>query len=308
MFGIATRRFPLLRADHPLVVRESRRIKHRLPKPLNKLGDPWTMLGYAALIHGAFFALSLVGFQKMFTGLSDLMLPFLTPFGTPIAAAFLHSILYWTLLIGLTNYTTFLVSRDVSTHTWDTLRLTPFTVSDVLYAKLIAAAYMWGGVVRALILTRLVAVLILPAAVMFQQRTSDGRPLGTLDLISAIVFIAQPLVDGLLVMAISAAAAFVIRSTTWSRLGTYGIVALVYGGLSGLGSFWLIFRSPMGALAGVLTPLAHWSPLAAAVLKPQSAQEFMLRTFMMVLIYFILPLVVALVSLGLARRFARNAS
>src|SRR5258706_4742219 len=110
MVGFAVRRFPWLRADHPLVVRESRRINHNLPTILRKLTDPWTMLGYAALIHGSFFAFSLIGFQRMFFGISDLMLPFLTPFGTPIAAAFLHSILYWALMIGLANHTTFLIA------------------------------------------------------------------------------------------------------------------------------------------------------------------------------------------------------
>jgi len=152
----------------------------------------------------------------------------------------------------------------------------------------------------------LIAVLILPAAIVFQQQGSDGRSFATLDFVSAFVFMAQPLVDGLLVLGLSAVAAFAIKSTTWARLGAYGLIAVVYGVLSGLGSFWLIFRSPMGALAGVLTPLGHWAPLAAAVLKPQSAQEFGLRTLMIVLIYFVLPLVVAVVSLNFARRFARG--
>lgn len=304
MIGFATRRFPWLKADHPLVVRESRRVNRELPKFLRKLTDPWTMLGYAALVHGAFFALSLIGFQRLIFGMSDLFLPFLTPFGTPIVAALLHSVLYWALMIGLANHTTYLIARDVSTGTWDILRLTPYTSGTILGAKLMASARVWARVVRALLITRLVAVLILPAAIVFQQQGSDGRAFATLDLVSAFVFIAQPLVDGLLVVGLSAMAAFIIQSTTWARLGAYGLIAVVYGALSGMGSFWLIFRSPMGALAGALTPLAHWAPLAAAVLKPQSPQEFALRTLMMVLIYLILPLAIAFVSLTLARRFA----
>src|SRR5689334_21389998 len=166
MKGILTRRFPWLRADHPLVVRDSRRVNRELPKFLRKLTDPWTMLGYAALVHGAFFALSLIGFQRLIFGMSDLFLPFLTPFGTPLVAAFLHSILYWALMIGLANYSTLLIASDVSTQTWDVLRLTPYSGGTILGAKLVASVRVWGRVIRALLITRLIAVLILPAAIM----------------------------------------------------------------------------------------------------------------------------------------------
>src|SRR3954466_2254758 len=127
MTGFVVRRFPWLRSDHPLVMRESRRINHNLPTFLRKLTDPWTMLGYAALIHGAFFALSLIGFQRLIFGMSNLFLPFLTPFGTPIVAAFVHSVLCWALMIGLANHTTYLIASDVSTGSWDMLRLAPYS-------------------------------------------------------------------------------------------------------------------------------------------------------------------------------------
>src|SRR5260221_8659943 len=234
MRGFITRRFPWLKSDHPLVVRDSRRINRELPKFLRKLTDPWTMLGYAALVHGAFFALSLVGFQRLIFGMSDLFLPFLTPFGTPLVAAFLHSVLYWALMIGLANYSTYLIASDVSTGTWEILRLTPYSSSTILGAKLVASARVWGRVFRALLITRLIAVLILPAAIVFQQQANEGRSFATLDFVAALIFIAQPLVDGLLVLGLSTVAAFAIRSTAWARIGAYGLVAVVYGALSGI--------------------------------------------------------------------------
>src|SRR5258708_37442624 len=106
MFGYLYKRFPWLGPKHPLVVREKRRVNHELPRLIRKMTDPWTTLGSAALIHGAMFMASLIGYGRLFPGLPIILLPFLTPCGTSLAAAMLHSVVYFATLIGGCDYTT----------------------------------------------------------------------------------------------------------------------------------------------------------------------------------------------------------
>src|SRR5438552_17103013 len=105
MWSLLIGRFHWLNPSHPIAVREANLTRLPLPPLIRKLTDPWTMLGYAALLHGIFFVLSLVSYSRLNKLFPNMMLPFLTPFGTPVAAAILHSILYWAMLIGICNYT-----------------------------------------------------------------------------------------------------------------------------------------------------------------------------------------------------------
>src|SRR5579871_2692923 len=126
MLGVIKRRFPSLTANHPLTLREASRLPRELPTFIRKLTVLWTALGYAALVHGAFFLAALIGYGHVFSSVPPVLMPFLTPFGTPIALGMLHSVLYWAMLVGICNYTTLLIARDMETHTWTILRTTPY--------------------------------------------------------------------------------------------------------------------------------------------------------------------------------------
>src|SRR5258706_5274597 len=65
MWSLLIRRFRWLDPYHPIAVRESRRNYPELPRFIRKLTDPWTMLGYAAMLHGIFFILSLIGYSRI---------------------------------------------------------------------------------------------------------------------------------------------------------------------------------------------------------------------------------------------------
>ncbi len=306
MFGYLYKRFPWLGPKHPLVAREQRRVNHELPRLIRKMTDPWTTLGYAALIHGAMFMVSLIGYGRLFPGMPIILMPFLTPFGTPLAAAMLHSVLYWAMLIGVCNYTTFLVGHDVETRTWNILQTTPYPAYALLGAKLSVVARMWTRVLRMLLLTRALALLVLPTAIYLQQQGAETRPFGSADFLSAAVFLAQPFVDAFLIASLSVVSALAIRNSMWSKVGAYGLIAIVYGGLSVLGSFWLIFRSPLGALAGLLVPLSHWAPLVSAVVRPISQAEYGQRGLAVAGIYFVLPLFIGIFGLIFAHQLARR--
>ena len=122
MWNQLLRRFPWLDPNHPIAVREARRNTQELPRIIQKLTEPWTLLGYAAMLHGVFFLLSLLGYSRINNVFPNLMLPFLTPFGTPVAVGILHSLMYWAMLIGICNYTTYFVTTDLESGMWPLLR------------------------------------------------------------------------------------------------------------------------------------------------------------------------------------------
>ncbi|MEP7288931.1 MAG: hypothetical protein ABI947_24525 [Chloroflexota bacterium] len=305
MLRLLEPRFPWLSLKHPLVIHESNRINHELPKLIRKLTDFWTMLGYAAMLHGLIFVLSLTIPQHNFVGLSSLFIPFLSPFGTPIAAGMLHSILYWLMLIGVCNYTVFLVGTDVQSNAWVILRTTPFPTTYILASKLVAVFYTWSKVLRSLLIVRLVILIVIPLGLLL-ERGREGGALVSFNLIGAGVFLAQPVVDALLIASLSTVAALLIPVAPWSKAAAYGLIAVVYGGLGLLGSLWLIFKSPMGTLGGLMAPLSHWEPLAATVIKPLSTNEFVQRTVASLVIYLVLPLVLSAISLCVAQRLSQR--
>ncbi len=304
MWRLLIERFRWLDPGHPIAVREAKRTRQPLPPFIRKLTDPWTMLGYAALLHGIFFVVSLVSYSRLNKLFPNMMLPFLTPFGTPVSAAILHSILYWAMLIGICNYTTYLVGVDIEGGTWRLLRTTPYSTGELLLVKMAAVGRVWGRVLRMLIFSRILALLLIPISAMM-QRTNDNYSQVGLDMVGGLVFIVQPLVDAGLVACLSVLAGVLIRGTSWAKIGAYALSALTLGTLGWAGSLYLIFKSPLGAVAGVLAPLSHWAPLVSALTPPSSPAELVARTVVVLLAYLILPLVVGVVTLMAAARLAR---
>ncbi len=303
------KQYPWLESTHPLVRRDSRLQQRELPKLIRKISGPWTMLGYAAVIHGALFVASFVLYGNVAGGQANtavpLLMPFLTPFGTPLAAALLHSVLYWTMMIGICNMTTFLVAREMEQNTWRLLRSTPYTVTDLLMSKLVVVGQIWLSIVRVLITVRLFALLAIPIFLV-AQRSADLYPVGGPDWISVAVFMAQPLVDGFVVAALSMLTAVIVKSVYWSKIYAYGLVATVYGLLSGIGGFWLIYTSPLGVIAGLLVPLGHWAPLAAAVTPLSPSIPPFIHPALVAFTYFVAPIGIAIVALAASIRLAQH--
>ncbi len=306
MFAALIRRIPWLSPKHPLTAREMRRVNHDLPKFFRKLTDFWTTLGYAALLHGAFFILALITYGHFLPALPIILMPFLTPFGTPIGMGILHSILYWAMMIGICNQTTALIARDVESGTWAVLRLTPHPGTAILGAKLRVVIGVWGRVLRTLVVTRVIALILIPAAIYLQHQSSETHPTMAFDFISAFVFLAQPYVDAFLVASLSAVVALLIANPTWAKIGAYGLIATVYGTLNAAGAFWLLLRSPLGGLAGLLVPLGHWAPLVAAIIPPMPHVEVAERVLATTLFYLLLPLLVGLIAVLQANRLTNK--
>ena len=262
------------------------------------------MLGYATALHGFFFILGLVGYNRINALFPSLILPFLTPFGTPISAGILHTILYWLMLIGMCNYITFFVAGDIESGMWKLLRLTPYTNKEILLAKVAAAWHVWWKVLVMLVVTRVIAALLIPIAI-FMQRQNDVRFLIAPNALGAIVFIAQPIVDAMMVSSISVLCALLFRSNTWANVGAYGLSAVAVGGLGSIAGFWLLYASPLGALAGPLIPLSHWASLIAAISPPRSPDEFAARMIVAALTYLVAPLLITAGIYRLSVRIAR---
>lgn len=307
MWSMLVRRHEWLSARHPIAARESRRVRQTLPMLIRKLSDPWTMLGYAALLHGAFFVFSLLGYSKLNATFPNLILPFLTPFGTPIAAMILHSMLYWMMLIGICNYTTHVISSDIEGGTWRLLRTTPYLTRDILLAKMMTVARIWGKVFRILLLTRLMVLAVALTAIA-SQSTAEGAPRVILDPVNCLIFVIQPLVDAFLASALSVLAGILIPNSSWSKAAAYSMVALVSGGLSGVGSFWLIFKSQLGIVAGLLVPLNHWAPIVAAITPTTSTADYVQRMIVFALAYLVAPLILGMWAFAIARRLSERIS
>ena len=303
MFDFLVRRYTWLSKDHPIVARETRHLHFRFPNFIRKLTDGWSMLGYAVGLHLCMFALALIGFQLLIPSVAPLFLPFLTPLGTPFAVGILHSILYWAMLIGVCNYSILLVGRDIETRTWEILRVTNLTSSDVLKAKFAAIFRTFAPVLKMLILTRLFALAIVQLVLASRPQNDVPVSFG-FNLVGIGVFLLQPLADCFLVATLSALSAVMIPNLAWAKVGAYGLVAIVYGAINGLASLWLIFKSPLGALAGVFVPLGHWAPLAGVLAPPTSTPEFALRMAILVIFYLMVPILVGILAFRATNRMA----
>lgn len=298
-------RFPWLSASHPIVARETKFHRYQHPPFIRKLSDPWSMLGYAAILHGCLFFIAILSVQHLAPSLTPVFLPFLTPFGTLLTFAMLHSILYWTMLIGVSHFTLKSVGQDLNSGTWQELRLTALRGGDILKGKVVAAFRSWWPTLRILALTRMLGLLIVPLAAMVQQQY-DRPPLVALNFVGAMLFIVQPFVDAFMVCGLSALSVTVIRSALWAKVGAYALGALAYGLLSGLSSLWLMFKTPMGAFAALFIPLGHWTPLVGAMVPSVNAVEFAQRMALVTMTTFVLPLIFGFCALGLAYRRTRG--
>ncbi len=305
MWKLLMQRFHWLDPAHPIAVREAKRNRKPLPTFIRKLTDPWTMLGYAAMLHGIFFVISLLSYSRLNKAFPNMMLPFLTPFGTPVAAAILHSILYWAMLIGICNYVTYHIASDIEAGYWRLLLMTPYTTSEILLAKMMSIGRIWARVLRILVITRVLALILIPISAMVQRSTDNYTDIG-LDLVGGLLFIAQPLVDAFLAACLSVLAAFVTRGLVWNKLGAYGLMSIVSGAFSGIGSLYLIFKSPLGTVAGLFAPLGHWAPLASALTPPTSSAELFSRTVVLLLVYLVLPIAAGVGAFALSLHFARS--
>jgi hypothetical protein len=208
-------------------------------------------------------------------------------------------------LIGICNYMSYLLAIDIEGGTWRLLRMTPYTVRELLLVKMAAVGRVWGRVLRMLILTRVLALALIPISAMM-QRTSDNYSQVGLDLVGGFVFIVQPLADAFLVACLSVLAAVLIRGLAWAKMGAYAFAALTFGALGWGGSLYLIFKSPLGAVAGILAPLSHWAPLVSALTPPDSPAELLSRTTVVLLAYLILPLAIGAGAFMVATRLARS--
>ncbi len=298
-------RYSWLNELHPIAYRDLHWSRHEMPVFFRRITNPWTLLGYAAVIHGGLFVVSIATYNQMGNSLANAFLPifspFLTPFGTPIAAYFLHSVLYWGMLIGICNQVTGSLGHEFESGTWTLLRLTPYTATNLLFTKLVGVMRNWMGVLRTLTIIRLTALLIIPFSVA-AQRAREGGTLGALDWIGAGLFLLQPFAEAFLVMGLSALVTVLIRTTLWSKVYAYGLATLVNGGLNVAASVWLIFTSPIGALAGLLIPLGHWAPLVGSVVPPASMPAYTNQTIVLALTSVILPVIFGFLALRMTTR------
>lgn len=287
-------------ARHPLAQREISRVS-TIPRFFHRLTEVRSILGYAALIHLGFFAASMLLYSRRQSILNAFLAPFLTPFGLPLAAAGLHSILYWAMLIGVSNMFTTILCRDLNSHSWQMLRLTPFSGTEIMLAKMNAMRLTWQPILTALIVMRILASLSLPLTTALESQNST-----TVDYIQLVLFIFQPIVDGFLAVSLSALSASLFPNALWSRLLSYTLLGLVLGGLGLINSLWLIFTSVMGPLAGLLTPLGHWSLLAVSLMPIHHPETEVIHLAVMTALHVIIPLLVAVISFRVAVRLANQ--
>jgi hypothetical protein len=303
-------RYEWLSPAHPVAVRDNRWLHRELPLTLRRLNNPWAMFGYAAVCHGVLFVIAILTYHYLSTTLAGALVPmlspFLTPFGTPLAAGFLHSVLYWALLIGLCNQTTLAFAREFESGAWQVLRLTPYPTHTLFLAKLAAVARNWSGILRTLLIVRLLALLILPIAVA-SGRAREAPNVGGLDVLSALIFMAQPFAEVLMALGIAALAGVFVRGALWARMYAYGALAVTLGALNGLGSLWLTFTSAIGGFAALLVPMGHWTALAAAVSPPKAPLLYGLQTVLLVVLQVVLPALLGALALRLALRAAARA-
>ena len=292
--------FPWMSVRHPMAQREISRVSV-IPLFFRRLTEIRSMLGYAALIHLTFFAASMIIYNRKQLLLNAILAPFLTPFGLPLAAAALHSILYWAMLIGVCNMFTTVLCRDLMGHTWQLLRLTPVSSTHIMLAKMTAVRHVWQPILIALMVMRMLAGLSVPLT-----SALEGHHANNIDFIMLALFVIEPLIDGFLAVSLSALSATLVPNVLGSRLLAYGLLGIVLGLIGLINTLWLLFTSVMGTLAGLLTPLSHWSMLAVALAPNRHPETAGLQLAVMALLHVIIPLIVALITFKLAVRIANQ--
>jgi len=301
-------RYTWLDPKHPVAVRDAHWAYAPLPGMIRRLSNIWSVLGYSAIIHGAFFVVAILSYNYLTTTLMSLFMPFLspfmTPFGIPIAAAFLHTFLYWAMLIGLCNQVSVGFAAQFSSGSWRLLRLTPYTTTNLMLTKMLAVGRNWGPVLKVLFWLRLLALLAIPVSTAALR----GREITTTagqNVFAIVAFMAQPYADVLLVVGLSALVATLVRQSLMARFGAYAVVALVMGGLNLLACLLLTVLSPLGPLSGVFLPMPHWMILATAALPPVSQSVFTTELVAVALLDVALPIIIGGAAIALAIRVAK---
>lgn len=294
-------RYRWLDPGHPLTRRDAHWKGGALPDLIRKLSEFKTLIGYAAIMHGIFFAVSMLMYPRVQALLPGVIVPFLTPFGTPIAAAILHSLLYWAMLIGICNQGTYLVAEEFQHKTWRFLRLTPYPTHEILLVKMMTVARIWQPVLRSLILTRIIASILIPLATLVEKET-----VVSVNLVPMVLFVIQPLVDVVMIGGITLLSAVVIRNITWARIGAYAGAISLYGVFSGIAGLWMLMYSSIGTLAGLLVPLGHLTPLIAALTSIRNPELQTGQTVVLLLTHLIAPLLLGVGCLLFAARLARK--
>lgn len=299
LWAWAKRHFPALDERHPIALREMRSMPSLMPAWVRRFTNFWTLVGFAALIHGGLFFVAILLYNVPSPDLLPLISPFLTPFGTPIILAVLHTALYWALLFGVSGHMVYSFSSELEGHKWSVLRLTPYRSEVLALAKALAIGRAWYGVLKVLLALRASALLTLPIA-FAAQRSRELGALSSLDLLGAAIFLAQPFAETFMVAALSLLIAIQVRQARWARLYAYGALILSIGALNGVFSLWLTFNAPMGVLATVMLPIGHWLPLIATAFPPHSAALHAAQTLVVTLSAFVLPLSIGGAALGIS--------
>jgi len=141
----------MLSARHPIALREAHFTPDLMPAWVRRFTNFWTLVGFAALIHGALFFVAILIYNTPNRDLISLISPFLTPFGTPIILAVLHSVLYWSLLFGVSRHMAHSFGQELEKQTWSVLRLTPYRSAELAIAKALTVGRAWYGVLLSLI-------------------------------------------------------------------------------------------------------------------------------------------------------------
>jgi hypothetical protein len=288
-----------LRRDHPIATRESQHPYTPIPSAILKLSDPMKMISYAAMIHGLLFIVSLMEFNQINAMLGGITI-FVTPFGMIFTLAFLHTLFYWITLIGVCNYMTRSLTREMTGGAWTLLRLTPYSVSEILLAKMGVVLRLWSRPVRTLIITRAILLALgLTAALLpygqYQDNAITHPPMNVqMSFLFGAMFLVQPAIDVVAMGCLSLLSAMLIRNQTWSQVGTYALGVLVFGGMGVLSALWMMLQSPLGQLSGLLIPLSHWGGMVAAVTPGASVAEIWGRLGMFSVVLVLSPLMVGL--------------
>ena len=288
-----TLRLKWLNLNHPVAAREIRRIQIPIPTPIKKLSDAWKMIGYAAILQGLIFVAVLVSYSRLLS-ISGAIAVFVTPFGMIFTLAFLQTILYWIVQIGICNYTSRAVATEINRSMWSVLRMTPFSISEILLAKVAVVFRTWAKPIRTLVLIRAILLAVAFAAMLIPAANHpvDIDPTSNISMnfTLAAIFVLEPLIDMAVAASLSILSAMLVHNSTWAMITSYALNVILFGGLSFVSGLWLLLVSPLGTLSGLLIPLNHWLPLFAAVTPPTSAEESTIRVALFVVTFVIAPL------------------
>ena len=301
------RRAAWLDPRHPVVQRDAHYLPALMPRFVNRLSAPWTLVGYSAMVHGLFFALAIGTYHTAQPAVADVLMPlfspFLTPFGTPLVMAFFQSVLYWSLLTGLSGQVAQNIGRELESGTWGILRLTPYSSQELALTKIIGVMRQWQPVLHTILSVRGLALLLIPLAIA-GNRSREGASMTPLDLAGAAIFMAQPFAESFMVLGLGTAITTLARSVLWARLYILALSACLLGGTSIGVALWLSFTSPIGGLAGLFVPFSHWTPLITTVFAP-SRDVYAAQTLIMAGAYVLIPAAVGAVCMGIGVRRLR---